>query len=684
VAIYGFGAYKATGAENYESAFFWWQISYIGVIMLPALFMHFVYEFLDIRRSVLIKIIYLICFVILFTDIFTPSIFLGQVSLKFQDSTIFTPAWWVYPPGPLHIFHTLVLYTGVLIYVFIKMLCFYNRLSKSKQLQMKYFVGAMVLGFVGGGTSYLPCFNINLYPVLNVTVPVYTLIIAYTVVRYNLMDIEVIIKKTVVFAGLLTALMSVIIAISFVLQQTMGKFVIMPEFISYAVILISVLAVYEPLKKFLINVTDKYLFQKQYDPRQVIGFFIDYAATVLDLDKLISETTEIIEKTFHPVFLDLLLRKNSEYLPQKHKYNSRVSGLNGGSAIVNYLKNTKSILCVEIRNSKKISGGVKQEMAQSGAVLAVPLILRNQLTGIIFLGKKRSDELYTPDDLSVLMDLAGTDAIAISNALTHMLLLQAQRRQVKSEHLISMGYLVTNLSHEMRNPMHVISGVADDALDVIETELNDIKDERHRKSLAYVCQKLNECMNRSEKAEKLFNSILNVISIDKGKFAPVKLKRVIDEVIMRTRPYIKGTKITIENHIKENFPAIECDEITIEQTFFNLVYNAIQAMILSGKGDQIHIRAFDEGNKARVEVEDNSCGISQQDVNRIFEPFYTTKENLHTYAAGKSRGIGIGLMLVHQIIIRHGGTISVKSEENKGTKFTVEIPGEVKKKEAVQ
>ena len=171
------------------------------------------------------------------------------------------------------------------------------------------------------------------------------------------------------------------------------------------------------------------------------------------------------------------------------------------------LKMVKNILSLESDNNKKMSEKTKAEMLSLNATLAVPLILRDELIGIILLGKKKSDEYYTVDDLSILMDLARTLAIVINNSITHSLLLEAEKKQAQSERLVSMAYLVTNLSHEMRNPMHVIAGVADDALDAVETELNDITDEKHRKTIDFVSAKLTECMERSDKAEKLFNSI---------------------------------------------------------------------------------------------------------------------------------------------------------------------------------
>lgn len=219
VAIYGFGAYKASEAESYSLAFFWWQVSYIGVIMLPALFLHFVYTFIGIKRPLFLGCVYLITFGILLADIFSKKLFVGNVSLLFTDSTIFKPGWWIYPPGPLHILHTLFFYVGLVTYAHIELIKAYKISNPLKRQQIKYFFLATALGFAGGGTSYLPCFGINIYPVFNIMVAVYPLIMTYAIIRHQLMDIEVVIKKTLVFTLLFIIIFGIFVGITLLTQQ---------------------------------------------------------------------------------------------------------------------------------------------------------------------------------------------------------------------------------------------------------------------------------------------------------------------------------------------------------------------------------------------------------------------------------------------------------------------------------
>jgi len=265
VAIYGFGAYMASGSRNSLSAFFWWQISYIGVIMLPALFIHFVYVFLNIKRAYIIRIVYILSLIVLAADIFSKNLFVGNVSLLFTNSKWFTPAWWIYPPGPLHIFYTLFLYIGLLIYAHVELIKAYKNSGHLKQQQIKYFFFATTLGFVGGGTSYLPCFGINVYPVLNITVPLYPLIMTYAIIRHQLMDIEVIIKKTLIYS----VLISVITILYFIIVYTLEKiFSIIVGYYSMplAITIITFFSIiFIPLKNKIQKFIDKYFFHGSID-----------------------------------------------------------------------------------------------------------------------------------------------------------------------------------------------------------------------------------------------------------------------------------------------------------------------------------------------------------------------------------------------------------------------------------
>jgi len=167
VTIWGFGGYKVALANTADAGLFWWRVTYIGINFIPVLFYHFVYLFLGIRGK---KMLYLFYFYGLFFSIleWTPgaSLFYGIDNI----SLLFNSLYWVFPPTLLFIFYVLFWYFSV-VYSHYQLLKSYRNSFGLKHAQIKYFFIGMVVAFVGGGTCFLPCFGINLYPYLNFTVP---------------------------------------------------------------------------------------------------------------------------------------------------------------------------------------------------------------------------------------------------------------------------------------------------------------------------------------------------------------------------------------------------------------------------------------------------------------------------------------------------------------------------------
>jgi signal transduction histidine kinase len=126
--------------------------------------------------------------------------------------------------------------------------------------------------------------------------------------------------------------------------------------------------------------------------------------------------------------------------------------------------------------------------------------------------------------------------------------------------------------------------------------------------------------------------------------------------------------ITLNLEIPDDLPPLITDRGTVQQIFLNLINNAFQAV---GDGGRIDIVGTSvDGGKIAVRVSDNGCGISDENLQRIFEPFFSTKKD--------SGGTGLGLSITYGLVQRLGGQIAVESELGKGTTFTVTLPVETK------
>ena len=197
VAVWGFGGYNIATASDESAALLWWRLTHVGIIAIPVLFFHFVYKFLDLKRPKTLTFVYVIGAAFLLTN--ATDLFIREVRFVFNEF------YYDSPPGPVYPYFVLFFF-GMIIYSHYELLKAYQHASGTRRNQIRYFFLATVVGFSGGSTSFLPVFEIDLYPILNFTVPLYPILMSYAIVRYRLMDISVVINKGVAYTALLGAI----------------------------------------------------------------------------------------------------------------------------------------------------------------------------------------------------------------------------------------------------------------------------------------------------------------------------------------------------------------------------------------------------------------------------------------------------------------------------------------------
>lgn len=183
VLLWGIGAYRIGIATNPANALYWWKFSYIGVIFIPIIFTHFVYVFLNRGIKFIILPLYLLGGFYAFNNLFGAN-FINEVHLMFGNLYFLTPT-------PLYnsyfaLFISLVVYSHILLFKE------YKLAEGLRKQQIQYFFVGSFLGFFGGSFSFLPEYYINIYPVPNLTVSFYPIIMGFAILRYKLMNLNVI------------------------------------------------------------------------------------------------------------------------------------------------------------------------------------------------------------------------------------------------------------------------------------------------------------------------------------------------------------------------------------------------------------------------------------------------------------------------------------------------------------
>ena len=223
----------------------------------------------------------------------------------------------------------------------------------------------------------------------------------------------------------------------------------------------------------------------------------------------------------------------------------------------------------------------------------------------------------------------------------------AQEQIVRKEKLSVMGELAGSVGHELRNPLSVINSAAY-YLKMIQPAAS----EETKYNLDIIEQEVLI-------AEKVINNLLDFGRTIVADSEVVSVSKLISQTLNRvTVP--ASIKVILD--VPDDLAKVSVDPIQATQVFGNLILNACQAM--NAPGGKLTISAALQGSMIEVHINDNGIGISQENMQKIFDPLFTTKV----------RGVGLGLPLSKKLIEANGGCIKVLSEEGKGTTFTVCLP----------
>jgi two-component system NtrC family sensor kinase len=225
-----------------------------------------------------------------------------------------------------------------------------------------------------------------------------------------------------------------------------------------------------------------------------------------------------------------------------------------------------------------------------------------------------------------------------------------QLQLIQSEKLAAIGHLTAGIVHDVKNPLTVIKGMAE----LIQE--GDGLDTQTKKDLKLI----------RENAEKATNIVTDLLKFSRQSTPEMKygdLRETVETTLRLTSYLLRKNQITLVTELSKQPIMAVYDSQQIEQVLINLIHNAIQAMPASGS-----LKVTLEGTEKSVSIsiQDTGVGIPPENINRIFDPFYTTKP------AGE--GTGLGLSVSYGIVSCHGGRIEVESTYGQGSTFTIILP----------
>lgn len=239
-------------------------------------------------------------------------------------------------------------------------------------------------------------------------------------------------------------------------------------------------------------------------------------------------------------------------------------------------------------------------------------------------------------------------SVGILRDITTVKKLQKELRE--KENLALIGEVVSSIAHSLSNPLNIISGNADYLL------LN-------RKQGEAEYDELKTIVDETTRITKSLRGLLNFsrpLNVEKTR---VNLNQLAEEVISKSKYSVGKKEITFKRSFDKEIPEIMADKAQIEEVISNIVINAIQAFSENG---EISLKTASLNKGVTIEISDNGPGIPKENIEKIFRPFFSSK--------GYGKGTGLGLSIAKRIITEHGGSIKVRSQNGKGTSFTINLP----------
>ena len=225
-----------------------------------------------------------------------------------------------------------------------------------------------------------------------------------------------------------------------------------------------------------------------------------------------------------------------------------------------------------------------------------------------------------------------------------------QEKVRRTERLASLGHLAAGIAHEIRNPLSSIRGFA-------QYFMNRFKGQEEEQGYASIMVKEVDRLNR------VITELLDFARPKEPHREPHSLENIMDHALALLGPELIRRKVEIERDYESNLQPVLVDRDQLTQAFLNLLLNSLESIEGGGK-IRVSLKMGGVQPSVEVAIADTGRGIPQEDLGKVFEPFFSTKR----------KGTGLGLAIVHQIVESHGGEVAVESREGMGTTFRIILP----------
>ena len=233
-----------------------------------------------------------------------------------------------------------------------------------------------------------------------------------------------------------------------------------------------------------------------------------------------------------------------------------------------------------------------------------------------------------------------------------------EEEMVRSSKLAAVGELASGVAHEINNPLASVAGYAEEMLDLVK-EKGGLKS----RDLNEFQEALTTILDQANRCKEIIQSLLNFARQGEFEVIPVRINDLIERTLVLIDPEIKTFKIRVFKELESGLPLAETNPSQLQQAFLNVIKNALDAM---DSGGELKIVSQSKNGMIQIKFKDDGKGIPSKNLDKIFNPFFTTKP--------PGSGTGLGLSICYRIMEKLKGSIEVESQPGSGATFIISLP----------
>jgi signal transduction histidine kinase len=652
------------------------KVGYTGIIFIPFTFYHFVISFLGIKEEKRHVILFYVLGFAFIAALWKTDYFISGYYKYF---------WGYYPrAGFIHLLFLFYLFFSASRgFIFLIQSKSAASLSPNIRNQLKYsFLGFII--YAVSSIDFLTNYGTAIYPLGFIPVILSLVIFAYTIVRYRLMDITVAVTRTGIFIAVYTLVLGLPFALAGWLRPWLLDLFGTNWWMS-PLILMAALATAGPfIYIYFERRAEKRLLKEQHRYQETLKQASVGMTRIRDLKRLLDLITHIVTRTVRISYAAIYLhnRHSDEYVLQVMRDKGRmpVPTLPPEYPLIAWITAKREPLVYEeIKRLAQDTDNpayrhLEENMRELTASVIIPSSLEDKFIGFIVLGDKISGQIYTPEDLNVFQVLASQAALAIENAQFYDEAKEMQEQISQAEKMATIGTMADGLSHQINNRFYALSLIAGDTIDTIKMTDTTKCTPEVKEMITQINRALERIQANVVQGGEVVKGILKYSRKGDEGFEPLDLNTVLDNTLEMVQFKVKLSDLDIVRDFN-SIPKIKGNMVQLEEVFFNFIDNAYDAIVERkttlnepGYRGKITISAQPRDSALEITVQDNGMGVKQEDIEKVFTPFFTTKTS-------SRKGTGLGLYVIRRIITdTHKGKIAFESAHKVGTRFIIELP----------